>query len=101
MDYQIIIKVTEEGTLVSDSKVRGRKNSIRMLARKFAEHRSPEEEDVVAIAHGDCPEDAAMLRSILECEYGIKNILTGYVRPILGAHTGPGVLGLFHIGDHR
>lgn len=101
LDIKPIIRVTEEGKLVSTGKVRGRKASIRSLAKKFAEHRMPEEEAVVTIAHGDCPEDAAMLADILKNEYGVKHILTGYVGPILGAHTGPGVLGLFHLGKCR
>ena len=101
LDIKPIIKVTEEGTLVSDGKVRGRKASIRMLAAKFAQSRSPADEDLVTIAHGDCPEDAATLEAILKEEYGVNNILTGYVGPILGAHTGPGVLGLFHLGAAR
>lgn len=101
LDIKPIIRVTEEGKLVSDAKVRGRKASIRMLAKKFAESRSPADEELVTIAHGDCPEDAAALESILKEEYGVKNILTGYVGPILGAHTGPGVMGLFHLGVCR
>ena len=101
LDIKPIIKVTEEGKLVSDAKVRGRKASIRMLAQKFAQNRSASEEDVVTIAHGDCTEDAETLAQILKNEYGVKHILTGYVGPILGAHTGPGVLGLFHIGKQR
>lgn len=101
LDIKPIIRVTEAGTLVSDSKVRGRKAAVRMLARKFAEARSADEEELVTIAHGDCPEDAAFLASILREEYGVSNILTGYVGPILGTHTGPGVLGLFHIGTAR
>ena len=101
LDIKPIIKVTEEGKLVSDAKVRGRRASIRMLAQKFAQYRSASEEDVVTIAHGDCPEDAETLAEILKNEYGVKHILTGYVGPILGAHTGSGVLGLFHIGTQR
>lgn len=101
LDIKPIIKVTEEGKLVSDAKVRGRKASIRMLARKFAQYRSDKEEDLVTIAHGDCPEDARALATILKNEYGVKHIHTGYVGPVLGAHTGPGVLGLFHIGIQR
>ena len=101
LDIKPIIRVTEEGKLVSDAKVRGRKASVRMLARKFAEARSPADEALVTIAHGDCPEDAAALEAILREEYGVQNILTGYVGPILGAHTGPGVLGLFHLGVCR
>lgn len=101
LDIKPIIKVTEEGRLVSDAKVRGRKASIRMLARNFARYRSTGEEDLVTIAHGDCPEDAEALARILKEEYGVKEILTGFVGPVLGAHTGPGVLGLFHIGTQR
>lgn len=101
LDVKPIIRVTEEGRLVSDTKVRGRRASIRMLAKKFAQSRCLGEEDLVTIAHGDCPEDAAALESILREEYGVKHILTGYVGPVLGAHTGPGVMGLFHIGSAR
>ena len=101
LDIKPVIRVTEEGKLVSHGKVRGRKASIRALAEKFAEVRSETEEELVTIAHGDCPEDAAMLKHILEETYGVKNILTGYVGPVLGAHTGPGVLGLFHMGKKR
>lgn len=101
LDIKPIIRVTEEGKLISDAKVRGRKASIRMLAKKFAQSRDLTSEALVTIAHGDCPDDAAALEAILREEYGVENILTGYVGPILGAHTGPGVLGLFHLGVKR
>lgn len=101
LDIKPIIRVTEEGKLVSDGKVRGRKASIRMLAERFARNRSPEEEELVTIAQGDCMEDARMLETLLREKYGVKRIHIGFVGPILGAHTGPGVLGLFHIGRER
>lgn len=101
LNIKPVIKVTGEGKLTATAKARGRKASIRALAKKFAESRCPDGDDLVTIAHGDCPEDAAALETILREEYGIKNILTGFVGPILGAHTGPGVLGLFHLGTDR
>lgn len=101
LNIKPIIKVTEEGKLVSNTKVRGRKASIQALAQKFGQTRDHTSEELVTIAHGDCPEDAAMLASILKGEYGVQNIHIGYVGPILGAHTGPGVLGLFHFGTQR
>ena len=101
LDIKPIIQVSEEGKLVSNRKIRGRKASIRALAKRFAESRCPEEEELVTIAHGDCPEDAKILETILREEYGVRQIHTGYVGPILGAHTGPGVLGLFHMGVKR
>ena len=101
LDIKPIIRVTEEGKLVSTGTIRGRKASIRALAKRFAESRCPEEEDLVTIAHGDCPEDAKVLETILREEYGVRQIHTGYVGPVLGTHTGPGVLGLFHMGIKR
>ena len=101
LNVKPIIKVTESGTLVSDGKIRGRAASIRALAKRFAQFRDPSSEALVTIAHGDCREDAAALERILRQEYGVRNIHIGYVGPILGAHTGPGVLGLFHLGTGR
>ena len=101
LDIKPIIRVTEEGKLTSDARVRGRKASIRMLAKKFAGSRDPGGEDLVTIAHGDCRSDAEALAEILRREYGVQNIHIGFVGPILGAHTGPGVLGLFHLGTAR
>ena len=101
LDIKPIIRVTEEGKLISDAKVRGRKTSVRLLAKKFAQNRDADSEDLVTIAHGDCREDAEALAEILRQEYGVENVHIGYVGPILGAHTGPGVLGLFHLGSKR
>lgn len=50
LDIKPIIRVTEEGKLVSDAKVRGRKASLRMLAKKFAQSRDPKSEELVTIA---------------------------------------------------
>ncbi len=101
LDIKPIIRVTEEGKLTSDSKVRGRKASVRMLAKKYAESRDGGSDELVTIAHGDCPGDAEALAEILRREYGVEHIHIGYVGPVLGAHTGPGVLGLFHLGIQR
>lgn len=100
LNIKPVIKVTGEGKLTATAKARGRKASIRALAKKFAEFRCAGD-DLVTIAHGDCPEDAAALETILREEYGVQHIHTGFVGPILGAHTGPGVLGLFHLGTDR
>ena len=54
----------------------------------------------VAIGHGDCPEDAAALEALLKAA-GAKNVVTGYVGGVIGAHTGPGVLVVFFLGKNR
>ena len=94
-----IIRVDEAGKLETHSKVRGRKAAIDFLAKQLGEHIT--DKSMVTIAHGDCPEDAKALETILREHYGIENVLTGYVGGVIGAHTGPGVLVLFFMGDHR
>ena len=89
-----------DGHLINTAKVRGRKAAIDYLVRKLEEAEGFDNETVF-IAHGDCPEDAAELEAQVKQKCGVKNVITGYVGPVIGAHTGPGVLVLFFLGMHR
>ena len=99
LNVKPIIHVDNDGHLINSSKVRGRKAAMEYLVKKFSE--TCTDFDNVFIAHGDCPEDAAALEAMLRAKHEIKEITTGYVGPVIGAHTGPGVLVLFYMGSHR
>lgn len=99
LNVKPIIHVDNEGRLVNCAKVRGRKAAMEYLLKKFSE--TCTDFDTVFIAHGDCPEDAAALEALLRQRHGVKEILTGYVGPVIGAHTGPGVLVIFFLGTQR
>ena len=99
LNIKPIIHVDDEGHLINVAKARGRKASIEYLVKKLGEDAT--DLDTVFIAHGDCPEDAAALEKIVKEQYGVKNVLTGYVGGVIGAHTGPGVLVLFFMGKQR
>ena len=99
LNIKPIIYIDNDGHLINTAKVRGRKAAIEYLAKKLGE--TGTDLDTVFIAHGDCPEDAAALEAMLKEKYGVKNVITGYVGPVIGAHTGPGVLVLFFLGSHR
>ena len=101
LNIKPIIYVNEEGKLINTAKVRGSKAAMEYLAKKFGETSEGYDNEAVFIAHGDCPEDAAALEAIVKEKYGVKNAITGYVGPVIGAHTGPGVLVLFFMGQHR
>lgn len=98
LNVKPIIHVDDDGHLISSAKVRGRKCAMEYLVRKLEE--TVTDLDTVFIAHGDCPEDAAALEALVK-KAGVKNVLTGYVGPVIGAHTGPGVLVVFFLGTHR
>ncbi len=99
LNVKPIIHVDAEGRLVNCAKVRGRKTAMEYLVKKFTE--TCTDFDTVFIAHGDCPEDAATLEAMLREKHDIKEITTGYVGPVIGAHTGPGVLVVFFLGTQR
>ena len=99
LNVKPIIHVDNDGHLINCAKVRGRKAAMEYLVKKFSE--TCTDFDTVFIAHGDCPEDAAALEAMLREKHEIKEITTGYVGPVIGAHTGPGVLVLFFMGQHR
>ena len=99
LNIKPIIYVDNDGHLINTAKVRGRKAAIDLLVKKFAE--TGTDTETVFIGHGDCPQDAAALEALLKEKCGVKNVITGYVGPVIGAHTGPGVLVLFFMGSHR
>ncbi len=98
LNIKPIICMDNEGHLITTAKVRGRKTAMEYLTKKLEE--TGTDMDTVFIAHGDCPEDAAALEAQVRA-MGIRNVVTGYVGPVIGAHTGPGVLVLFFLGSHR
>ncbi len=98
LNVKPILHMDDTGHLINVAKVRGRKASVEYLGKKVLE--SAASLDRVFIGHGDCPEDAAHLEAILKAG-GAREILTGYVGPVIGAHTGPGVLAVFFFGEQR
>ena len=100
LNIKPIIHVDNSGALVNVGKCRGRKAAIEHLAKQLAEDITDFE--TIAIAHGDCPEDAAFLEARIRtlCPR-VKEVITGYVGGVIGAHTGPGVLALFYLGRKR
>jgi len=99
LNIKPIIHVDNDGHLINTAKVRGRKVAMEYLVKKFSE--TCTDFDTVFIGHGDCPEDAAALEAMLREKHPIKEVVTGYVGPVIGAHTGPGVLVVFFLGTQR
>ena len=99
LNIKPIIHVDNDGHLINTAKVRGRKAAMEYLVKKFTE--TCTDFDTVFIGHGDCPEDAATLEAMLREAHPIKEVVTGYVGPVIGAHTGPGVLVVFFMGTSR
>lgn len=99
LNVKPVLHVDNEGHLIKMMQVRGRKKSIRKMAERLGETILPD--SPIFISHGDCAEDAEMLKEILEKEYGKEVTLITWIGSVIGAHSGPGTLALFFLGTER
>ena len=96
-----VLHVDDEGHLIPLEKVRGRKTSLTRLVDLMAELVPGWDNPEVFISHGDCLEDAEYVAQMIRERFGLKEIFIDYVGPVIGAHSGPGTVALFFMGDHR
>ena len=61
----------------------------------------PDPGKLVVIGHGDDPEAAAALQEAVLAAHPDAEIIIAPIDPIIGAHTGPGMLALIYWGDNR
>ena len=96
-----VLHVDDEGHLIPVSKVRGRRQSLDALVQKMEETAIQPADQTVFISHGDCLADAEYVAKRVREKFGVKNIYINFVGPVIGAHSGPGTVALFFIGEHR
>jgi DegV family protein with EDD domain len=101
LDIKPVLHVDDEGRLIPVTKVKGRKKSIRMLFDKMKERIQNPDGQVIFISHGDSIDDAKHLEKLILDEYKVKEVVMNYVGPVIGAHSGPGTIALFFMGDRR
>lgn len=98
-----VLHIDDEGKLVAVSKVRGRRKSLStMLANMEAKLGSYKDKQIfIGIMHGDCEEEALALRDMVKEKFGYENFVIEPIGPSIGAHSGPGTMGLVFLGDER
>ncbi|MGN0493949.1 MAG: DegV family protein [Acutalibacteraceae bacterium] len=101
LNIKPVLHVDDEGHLINVGKARGRKASIESLFNHMKESAINPSEQTVFISHGDCEQDALTLKNIVEKELSPKEIHINTIGPVIGAHSGPGTLALFFLGDKR
>ena len=96
-----IINISNDGVLEAVDKVRGRKAALDYLANRVKKEAVDPGEHTIFIVHADCEDDCMYLKQQIEKEMEFKEILIGVMGPVIGAHTGPGAVGLVYIGESR
>ncbi len=101
LNIKPVMKVDENGKLVSVSKVRGRKAALKAIADIYSDTAIDKKDGVVFISHGDCIDDANALAQMLKENNGATVQLITNVGPVIGSHSGPGTLALFFLVEKR
>ena len=100
LNIKPVLHVDDEGHLISMSKVRGRKTSIKALADKYATT-CVDKTMPVFISNGDCIEDAEELAKQIVAAGGPYPQIITTIGSVIGAHSGPGTLALFFYADKK
>lgn len=98
-----ILYLNPEGQLVAQSTSRGRKKSLATICNDMLESMGKyrDSNEVICIAHGDAIEDANYLADLVREKLPNRKIIINYVSPSIGAHSGPGAIGLCFMGETR
>ncbi|HWP51971.1 MAG TPA: DegV family protein, partial [Clostridia bacterium] len=96
-----ILHVDNAGYLIPSSKVRGRKQSIEALADKLEEKGTNFSKQMVFIGHTEAVDAAQMLADMIQKRFAPKEIQIASVGPVIGSHTGPGLVSVYFMGTSR
>ncbi len=99
LDIKPIIHVNDLGALESIEKVRGRGKSLKRLIELVGERGADLEQQCIGLVHGDDRATIGEMQEQLVKVYGCKNFLENYVGCAIGAHTGPGIIGLIFLNE--
>lgn len=101
LNIKPVLHVDNEGRLIPVVKAKGRKKSLKVLADMFKERAVRPEEQVVFISHGNCREDAEIVRDMILQDFKVKDVWINPIGPAVGSHSGPGTVALFFMGEQR
>lgn len=98
LNIKPILKIDENGKLTTIDKKRGNKAAMSALFTYFKENYNPKLGNTIYICDGDTPDLAKSLTAkVQEAVPGII-IRRMMLSPIIGAHTGPGMLSMILLG---
>lgn len=99
LDIKPIIEINDDGALVAIEKVRGRGKSLKRLVEIVGERGVDLADQTIGLVHGDDRQTLEAVKEMLTEKYGCKHFLESFVGCAIGAHTGPGIIGIIFLSD--
>ncbi len=98
LDVKPILKLNQEGKIVAADKVKGSKKIQKFFLNVIQENvEQPEEQDAFVL-HADNMEAAVRMKELIEESVSFRSVTIQDVGPVIGCHTGPGVLAVIFMG---
>ena len=101
LEIKPMLYINGEGKLVPCTKVKGRKNAIKQMAKMCAEYADNIEQQIVYLLEADCPEEAQTLVDALRDIAAPIDVQVVSIGPVIGSHAGPGTLGIVFMAKNR
>ncbi len=101
LNIKPILYMSREGKLLNIEKIKGRKKSIHVLADYLEKGKNGHESTPVIIAHGNCPDDAALLKKLITEKSLSSDVTLVNMGMTVGAHTGANVINMVFHGKDR
>ncbi len=100
-----LMNVDDKGQLVPRSKIRGKKQVIRAIVDRMAEHANggTSYNGKCYLCHSACYEDARAVADLVEEQFPQLNgkVEINSIGTTIGSHSGPGTVAIFFWGDTR
>lgn len=101
LNIKPVIIVDEKGSLKAVEKIRGWKKAQNRILEMVGQKGADLERQVVGVCYGTDSEAFAYIKSELLSRYHVKGLLETQVGCAIGAHTGPGILGIVFLNEIR
>ncbi|MBR6028256.1 MAG: DegV family protein [Clostridia bacterium] len=100
-----LLNVDYMGRLIPRDKIRTKRKVIQEIEKRMEQHAAGglDYDGKCIISHSDCYADAKALADLIESRFPrLKGkVLINMIGTTIGAHTGPGTVALFFVGDRR
>ena len=92
----------EDGILKPLENVRGKNKILKSMLEiiKTKKGSTDLKKQAIIIVHANNEESALKLRDMLKEEFGVEDIIINTIGSVIGAHTGPGTVGVFFLNKN-
>lgn len=80
-------------------KAKGMQGVLEEVTNMVAEEIRDPEDQTIYISHADTEETASAVKELILKKVNCKDVVYGYIGPIVGASVGPGTVSIYFIGD--